>query len=175
MDVGGTLAAPGEGGNAGMAAMSGMLLPQPLEALQARPVPFRWDLEKPGNIAESRVIYQPPECQGADFALADVLVPIDPGTERLHRIVQMEGLEQSDAQHPLELPERLVVSAIAGDVVPGGEHVERIQADGAYGGTQQSFPHLAQISEHPPQSAALAGRRLQEHDAVSLVRGERPI
>src|SRR5438132_13796343 len=102
MDVGGTLAAPGEGGNAGMAAMSGMLLPQALEPLQARPVPFRWDLEKPGNIAESRVIYQRPECQGADFALAAVLVPIDPGAVRLHRTVQMEGVEESAAQHLLD-------------------------------------------------------------------------
>src|SRR5437899_10850222 len=99
MDVAATLAAAGEGGNAGAAGLSGSLLPQALEPQQARPVPFGGDLEEARNVAKSRVIHEAAESAQPDFTLAHVLVPVDAAPQRLHRIVELERLEEPDAPH----------------------------------------------------------------------------
>src|SRR5438128_10342475 len=88
MDVAATLAAAGEGGNAGAAGLSGSLLPQALEPQQARPVPFGGDLEGAWNVEKSRVIHEAAESARPDFTLAHVPVPADAAPRRLQRVVE---------------------------------------------------------------------------------------
>src|SRR5438094_8443174 len=76
MDVAATLAAAGEGGNAGAAGLLGSLLPQALEPQQARPVAFGRDLEEARKIAKLRDIPEAAESHWPDFTLSNALVPV---------------------------------------------------------------------------------------------------
>src|SRR5439155_3136495 len=88
MEWGATLAPPCGGGNA--LAGRGSASPQFLQPPQAGAVAFGRDLQVPGDIGKSAVVHQPLERQRPDLPLADMLVPVHPATQRLHRIVQME-------------------------------------------------------------------------------------
>src|ERR1041384_8042834 len=68
---------------------------------QARPVALGRNLPIPGNLGESVVVDQ-----------------------------QVEGAQLFDPQHLVEAGESLVVAPVAGDVVPGGEDVAGVEADG---------------------------------------------
>src|SRR5229473_3528322 len=149
--------------------------PQPLQAEQAGAVPLRRYLKIARDIAESRVIYQPAEGQGPDFSLADVLVAVHPAAQGLHAVVEVEGLEKLNAQRFFELSKRFVKSPVGGNVIPGREHMAGVEAHRHAFGAPAALADLQQLLEGPAQRAALAGGRLQQHEAGALVRRERAV
>ena len=168
MDVRGTLAAAGEGGNAGTVPMSGMLLPQPLEPLQASAVAFGRNLKEARNILESWIIYQPPERKRADFALADVLVTVNPRAERLHRIVQVERFQPLDPQQCVEFAEGLVEAPVRGDVVSGGEDVTRIDTNPDAAAVVDRIDDRSELFERAADARTLSGRGLEQCDYAMI-------
>src|SRR5438128_11048725 len=82
------------------------------QALQAGAVAFRRDLQVARNLAESLIVHELAEGERPDLALADVLVPVHPAPQRLHAVVEMEGLEERQAHHPVEPIEGRFIAAV---------------------------------------------------------------
>src|SRR3954464_4724447 len=96
----------------------GPQLPQPQEAGS---VPLWRNLEESGNLPESLVVDELAEGGRPDGALADVRVTIDTRSERLDRIIEVEGADGPDPEYPVELFESGLIPAVGRDVVAGGE------------------------------------------------------
>src|SRR3954462_12085342 len=103
----------------------GPQLPEPQEAGS---VPFWRNLEESGNLPESLVVHELAERECPDGALADVRVTVDTRSERLHRIIEVEGADGPDPENPVELFESGLITALGRDVVPGGEDVAGVEA-----------------------------------------------
>src|SRR5207253_5467705 len=151
-----TLLGPDRSRNAPRNAAAGTrlrLFAQSAQAFQAGAVAFRRDLQVARNVSETLVIHQPAKGERPDLALADVLVPIHPGAQRLHAVVEMEGLDERHAQHAIESLECRLVAAVGADVVPGSEDVAGIEAD------RHPLRALAQVAHGPQllESASQAG------------------
>src|SRR5256885_4362452 len=144
-------------------------LPQPEEA---GAVPFGRNLQESGNLPESLVIDQVAEGNRADLALADVLVPVDPGSERFHRIVEVEGVDGFDPQHLVESFESRCQAFRGGDVVAGGEHVAGVQAHRDPVRTPAEVADGTQLLEAASQAGPLASGRFEQDLAAPVVGGE---
>src|SRR4051794_5398832 len=103
--------------------------PQLPQSQEARPIPLGRNLEKSGNVPEPLVIDELAESGRPDGALADVRVTVDTRSERLHRIVEVEGADGPDPQDSVELFESGLIATLGGDVVARGEDVARVEAD----------------------------------------------
>src|SRR3954470_1128992 len=103
--------------------------PQLPQSQEAGSVPLRRNLQEPGNLPESLVVDELAERECPDGALADVRVTVDTRSERLHRIIEVEGADGPDPEYPVELFESRLITALGGDVVPGGEDVAGVEAD----------------------------------------------
>src|SRR5207248_7962491 len=144
-------------------------LPQPEEA---GAVPLRRDFEEPRNVAESLVIDERPERDRPDLALADVLVAVDAGSERLHRIVEVEGADGLESEHGVESFESGLEAALVPDVVAGRKGVAGVQAYRNPVGATAQVADRAQFLESAPQARSLAGGGLEQDLAAALVGGE---
>src|SRR5256885_1288237 len=144
-------------------------LPQPEEA---GAVPFGRNLQEPGNVAESLVIDELAEGNRTDLALADVLVTVDAGSERFHRIVEVEGVDGSDPQHLVECFEGRRQALLRGDVVAGGEYVAGVQAHRDPLRAPAEVANRTQLFEASSQTRPLAGGGFEQDLASAFVGGE---
>src|SRR3954470_9636120 len=103
--------------------------PQLPQSQEAGSVPLRRNLEESGNLPESLVVHEVAERECPDGALADVGVTVDTRSERLHRIIEVEGADGPDPENPVELFESGLIAALRGDVVARGEDVAGVEAD----------------------------------------------
>src|SRR6187431_2298727 len=73
-----------------------------------------------GDAREARVVQQKAKGLEADLALADVLVAVDAGAERLLRVVEMERADVVEADVLFHLVDRARVALPGADLVAGG-------------------------------------------------------
>ena len=94
---------------------------------------------------------------------ADVLVAIDAAAERGLRVVQVKPVQAVQSNHAIEPREHIAVTALARDVVPGGQQVAGVEphadARRLVGQLQDARELLERVAEH----RALSSRVLGQH------------
>src|SRR3954471_9369169 len=146
--------------------------PQLPQSQEAGSVPLRRNLQEPGNLPESLVVDELAERECPDGALADVRVTVDTGSERLHGIIEVEGADGADPENPVELFESGLVTGLGGDVVPGGEDMAGVEADGDAIRGAAPVADRPQLLESAAHAGALASRGLEKDLAGTPVGGE---
>src|SRR5438309_1397356 len=143
-----------------------------LQSREAGAIPFGRDLQVARDIPKTLIIHDLAKCERPDLALADVLVPVDPATQRLHAVVEVERLDQVEPDDPIELVERLVVSPLGREVVASREDVAGIDADRDASGVLAQLTHRAQLFEAASQARPLSGSGLEQDLAAASLRAE---
>src|SRR5438445_865404 len=170
-----TLRGSGGSRNAPPPARRSGLDPEPLQPQEAGPIPLRRDFQVARDVPKTLIIHELAKREGADLALAHVLVPVDPGTQRLHAVVEVERQDQVEPDDPIDLSEGLVVPPLGRDVIASCEDVAGIDADGDAVGVLAQLTHPAELLEAASQAQPLSGGGLEQDPASSSVRVEDPV
>ena len=111
------------------------------------------------------MVHDQPKGIGADVALADRLVAVDPRATCPLRVVGMDHLQAFEADRGIELGQRAIEFLPGRQAVARGEHVTRIEADrraGGMAGSIDRLQHVRNLLERVAEARALACRCLDQ-------------
>jgi hypothetical protein len=111
-------------------------------------------LRDPG---EAGIVEQEGKGVEADLPFTDVLVAIDPGAQRLLRVVEVKGADVGDAYVPVQVLDRSLVAVACPDVIAGGEDVAGVETDSHPAAVIDQAEHVAKFFEAASEAASLAG------------------
>jgi hypothetical protein len=100
----------------------------------------------------------------ADSSPSEVLVPVDPASALVLRVVDVKQAERLQTEHGLEFLESRVDPALGDQIIPGRMDVARIEADAHQIPAGDPVPDPGQLLESSSERRSLSGHGLEQED-----------